>query len=354
MTSLDTHMYKKLLDNLSSAVIWVDHNLKIKYVNSSAETLFEVSGRQVENESLSAMRLYDDNPIVYLAKIALRGAIFTQREAQLQLKSGSSLTVDFAVTPVSDTNPTSLIIELQSIDRLLKISREENLLAAQETSRTLIRGLAHEVKNPLGGIRGAAQLLNKLHDDVADYTQVIIDETDRLRNLVDNMLGPNTQINKSACNIHEVLERVQQLICAETDDAISISRDYDPSIPDFLGDKEQLIQATLNIARNAMQAILESAVEDPLIRFQTRIIRQFTIGDIRHKLVCIVKIIDNGPGIPEHLLDKLFFPMVSGRATGTGLGLSISQSIVQRHNGLIECSNDTGSACFTLYLPLEY
>lgn len=353
MAPLSTTIHNQLLNNLSSAVIWLDHSLNIQYMNSAAEALFEISGTRLKGEPLDALRIVQPNPIEDLANHALSGAIFSQHEAEIELKSGTVLTIDCYVSPMIHNDSISLLVEIQSIDRQLKINREENLLAIQETSKTLIRGLAHEIKNPLGGIRGAAQLLERLHDDVGDYTQIIISEVDRLRTLVDSMLGPNKQCAKKSANIHEVLDRVIQLTHVEYGDSIDLERDYDPSIPDFAIDKEQLLQATLNITRNAMQAMHENGTQSPKLTLRSRVLRQFTIGDTRHKLVCEVNIIDNGPGIPKHLLDKLFFPMVSGRAEGTGLGLSIAQAIVQRHDGLIECTNEAQGTRFTLYLPLE-
>lgn len=346
-------VYKKLIDNLNTAIIWLDQNLKIIYVNHAAEALFEVSGKNIIGDGLNALRISDNNPITSLVRAATEGAVFTEREATITLKSGHSLTVDCAVTPIQDAPVNSILLELQSIDRLVRISREESLLSTQSTSRKLIRGLAHEIKNPLGGIRGAAQLLSRQHDDIEDYTTIIIEEADRLRNLVDSLLGPNKIMVKQANNIHEVLDRVMQLISAENE-SIIIKRDFDPSIPEIISDKEQLIQATLNIARNAMQALIENDVSDPTIKFITRIVRQFTISDKRHRLVCSIKIIDNGPGIPDDIVNELFFPMVSGRPEGTGLGLSIAQSVAQRHSGLIACESRPGKTCFTIYIPLEY
>jgi len=219
----------------------------------------------------------------------------------------------------------------------------------------LIRGLAHEIKNPLGGLRGAAQLLARELPDASlhDYTDIIIQEADRLGNLLDRMLGSNSLLQLEPLNIHEVLERVATLVNAETDGAINIIRDYDPSIPELTGDRERLIQATLNITRNAMQVLQgEPSIEAPSITLRTRTRRQFTIGSDRHKLVCHVTISDNGPGIPPALVDTLFLPMVSGRANGTGLGLSIAQSMLNQHHGLIECSSKHGCTAFHLYIPL--
>ena len=221
----------------------------------------------------------------------------------------------------------------------------------------LVRGLAHEIKNPLGGIRGAAQLLARElpNTDLQDYTDVIIQEADRLRNLVDRMLGPYRPPQLTSINIHEITERVCNLIEAETQGDLQILRDYDPSIPDLMGDREQLIQAVLNIVRNAMQALLAGPPsQHGQITLRTRTLRQFTIGQRRHRLVCRLEIFDNGPSIAPGILDSIFYPMVSGRADGTGLGLSITQNIITRHHGLIECESVPGCTVFTLFLPLDF
>ena len=211
-----------------------------------------------------------------------------------------------------------------------------------------------------GGSRGAAQLLDRelSSEDQREYTRVIIDEADRLRSLVDRMLGPNKALKLAPTNIHEILERVGTLLEAESKGRLNFKRDYDPSIPEFKGDKEQLIQAFLNIARNAMEAAFEnqaghSSEEPPTITFRTRTLRQFTIGNRRHKLVCRVDVIDNGPGIPPELVQNIFYPMISGRASGTGLGLSITQSIIGQHRGLVECESEPGRTDFIIFLPLE-
>lgn len=239
------------------------------------------------------------------------------------------------------------------MDRIIRISRGQSLLQTTETTQQIIRGLAHEVKNPLGGIRGAAQLLARelSSPDQLEYTQIIIREVDRLRALVDQLLGPNKQLEPESLNIHEVLEHVRQLIEAEIDQTISVIRDYDPSLPDLSGDRSQLIQAILNITRNALQACEGQASCELTLR--TRVLRQFTIGSNRHKLVCKIDIQDNGPGVPEDMIGLIFLPMVTGRAEGTGLGLSISQSIINRHGGLLECQSEPGNTLFTIYLPLE-
>lgn len=344
-----------LLDNLATAILLVDSNLHIQYLNSSAEMLLELSGSRALGLNIGQLLTQDDTPLAEMRQTLIHGSAYTKRQAKMTLPHGQTISVDYTVTPVLHLGGEHLLLELQPLDRILKISREASIISTQETSRALIRGLAHEIKNPLGGLRGAAQLLAKeLPDEsLKDYTDVIIAEADRLRKLVDRLLGPHKLPEQKPVNIHEVLERVVSLIAAETGGRIKLVRDYDPSIPDLQGDKGKLIQAILNIARNALQALKQDQQPPPQLLLQTRILRQFTLGEQRYRLVCRVDIVDNGAGIPPELLQTIFFPMVSGRAQGTGLGLSIAQSIVSQHRGLIECSSQPGDTRFTIYLPLE-
>ena len=289
-----------------------------------------------------------------LEQALARNSPLTRRGMPLVLSTGQDIHVDLIVNPVADDGSgLRLIVELQTVDRLLRISREEGITHAQETTRTVIRGLAHEIKNPLGGVRGAAQLLAKeLPDErLREYTQIIIREADRLRDLVDRLLGSHHQLALAQLNIHEILEHVRNLIGAESGNRVTTIRDYDPSIPELPGDRSQLIQAVLNVMRNALQAARRP--EDCKITLRTRSQRQFTIGAVRHRLVCRIDISDNGPGIPPELLHAIFVPMVTGRAEGTGLGLSIAQSVINRHGGLIECESEPGATSFTIYLPME-
>ncbi len=238
------------------------------------------------------------------------------------------------------------MVELTQLDRHLRIAREENLLEQHQVARQLVRGLAHEIKNPLGGLRGAAQLLERelVDEDLKEYTRIIIGEADRLRGLVNRMLGPNQLPQMRTCNIHQIVEHVRNLVAAEEHAELTLIRDYDPSIPDFRADPEQLIQALLNIVRNAAQALQGKGQ----IILRTRAQRQITIGQKRHKLVVRVDVIDNGPGIPDEMLETIFYPMVTGHAEGTGLGLSIAQSLVNVHGGTIECSSRPGHTEFTI------
>lgn len=350
------NLHTRILDNLKTAILLLESNLTVCYINSAAEALLEVSGSRMLGERVTHLFNEEGDTYAGLLDAIHNVSAYTKRETQLQLASGRRITVDYAVTPIFEgEHRISLILELQPLDRLLRISREEGILSSQQNSRALIRGLAHEVKNPLGGLRGAAQLLARELPDghLTDYTRVIIEEADRLRNLVDRMLGPHKAPERKPVNIHEVVERVRTLLEVETHGSVRFIRDYDPSIPELLGDKEQLIQAVLNIMRNAVEALQGAEVDNPQITLRTRTLRQFTIGAHRHRLVCKLDVIDNGPGIAPELFEGIFFPMVSGRPDGTGLGLSISQSIINHHQGLIECDSRPGRTVFSLYIPLE-
>lgn len=355
------NLHQRILDNLKAAILLLEPDLTVRYVNTAAEDVLEISGKRVLGEPITAL-FHEQADTAGELREAVNGAsAYTKRETLLTLQSGQQITVDYAVTPILEGGcqplVEALVLELQPLDRLLRISRDEDILSNQENTQALVRGLAHEIKNPLGGLRGAAQLLARELPDsgLRDYTNIIIEEADRLRDLVDRLLGPNKLLERRALNIHEVTERVRTLLEAETARQICFERDYDPSIPDLMGDKQQLIQAALNVARNAVEAIQGAgrAVPNPTITIRTRALRQFTIGTHRHRLVVRVDIVDNGPGIPEALRSTLFFPMVSGRPDGSGLGLSIAQSIINRHHGLIECNSQPGNTMFSMYLPLE-
>ncbi|WP_114417036.1 nitrogen regulation protein NR(II) [Marinospirillum perlucidum] len=346
---------RHLLENLTTAVLLLEQDLQLIYMNPAAEMLLAASLTRFRNQPITQLFQEPDSGLDTLVHAADTGHPYTKREALFQLHNGETITVDYTASPIAELINTQVILEVFPRDRQLRISREEELVNKQETVRALVRGMAHEIKNPLGGIRGAAQLLERTlpNQDLKDYTQVIINEADRLRNLVDRMLGPRHLPSLEMLNIHEVLERVYTLAQAEFGEQIKLVRDYDPSLPEFLGDKEQLIQAVLNVVRNSMQALIESGQSNGRIQLQSRAKRQFTLGAERHRLVCQVKIIDNGPGIPEGMLENIFYPMVSGRAEGTGLGLTIAQAALQKHQGLIECTSRPGHTEFVLLLPLD-
>lgn len=351
--AIDNH-YKSIFDHLNVSLVVIDKSFNILYLNPSAEMLLATSMSTALNKPFLAHFRKDGTPEGVLIQASKSETQFTKRRAHWELHNGQKLVVDYSVTPLPEDD--GLIIEIMSLERLLRISREESLASAQETTRNLVRSLAHEIKNPLGGIRGAAQLLARELPDpqLEEFTQIIIEEVDRLRNLVDRMLGPRQMPKFESLNIHELLEHVAKILSAECGSQIIIVRDYDPSIPEFSGDRELMIQALLNILRNGMQALLEADIHQTnKITLRTRIQRQFTINRQYHHLVFRIDIEDNGPGIPEALLDDIFYPMITGRAEGTGMGLAISQNLIQQHHGLIECESQPGQTIFSIYIPLE-
>lgn len=336
-----------LFENLVTAVMVVDEQGVIVCVNPAAENLLSSSARRIVG--LQADDFFDGSD-EFLACIK-QATGYPLRKSEVNLRIPSILKmvkVECSFSPLMENK--QVLIELTQIDQKLKIAKEESIVAQQNVLKVLVRGLAHEVKNPLGGIRGAAQLLEKefTTDELKEYTQVIIGETDRLQKLVDDMLGPNRPLRKENINIHSVLERVLQLVKAESTADLKIIRDYDPSLPELYADQDQLIQTILNIVRNAKQALNGKGK----ITLRTRSERQVTIDHVYHRYVMKVDIIDNGPGIDPELIEKIFYPMVTGRADGTGLGLSIAQTLVAQHDGLLECDSKPGRTVFTLLLPL--
>ncbi len=357
---LNPSFCKRVLENLSTAVIVVDKTMCLAYLNPSAEMLLAVSRSRAVGQPLAQFFIdcEGDAPLQKMEQTLQTAHPFTKREAHLRVNGIQEVIVDYAVTALLTPNhEPELLIEIQQIDRLLRISREEAIVSNHQVTKQLVRGVAHEIKNPLGGIRGAAQLLARALPDnnLKEYTQIIIEEADRLRNLADRMLGARKLPDLQAVNIHECLERVRSLILVEAEGRVNIVRDYDLSLPELTADPDQLIQAILNITSNALQALSENKNqrEAPSITLKTRAQRQFTIGVVRHRLVLRIDIIDNGPGIPPHLIDTIFYPMVTGRASGTGLGLAIAQDIINVYHGMIECESQVGQTTFSIFLPLE-
>ncbi|HYW05195.1 MAG TPA: nitrogen regulation protein NR(II) [Gammaproteobacteria bacterium] len=356
-TNPTAHLAPAVLDSLTTATVLLDRELAVVYLNPSAESLFGASLAHRAGRPVGILVPGADELCAQLRQVLDSGDPYTVREFDLPLPGGRQVTADIAITPMREAGEAALLLEIVPLDRRLRITREEALLAQQQVSRTVLRGLAHEIKNPLGGLRGAAQLLEReLEDpDLREYTRVVIAEADRLRNLVDSLLGPARPPRRRPVNIHRVLEHVRMLVEAETHPGIVLETDYDPSIPRLRGDPEQLIQAVLNIVRNAVEAVQAraAAAADGVIRLRTRTARQRTLGHRRHRLVARIEVIDNGPGIPEEQRDTIFYPLVTGRPDGTGLGLSIAQDLVGRHGGLIECESRPGQTCFTIFLPLS-
>lgn len=336
------------LDSLSTAVLLLDDESRVTYLNPAAENLFEVSGKNLYGHPVQIL-FTDSGQLEHAMRRALQNsASYIEHDLMLVTHSHNRLHVRCTVTPQPQGR---LVLEFHTMDRPLKLAREEQMLDQTQANRLLLRNLAHEIKNPLGGIRGAAQLLEQELDKPAlhEYTQVIIQEADRLRSLMEKLLTPQSLARHSALNIHEVLERVRSLVLAELPEGLEIQRDYDISLPALSGDKEQLIQVILNIVRNAAQAMHGHGK----IILRTRIARQVTLFKKRHRLAVMVQIIDNGPGIPQELRDKIFYPLVSGRADGHGLGLTLAQDFVSQHHGTIEFDSEPGRTCFTVMLPLK-
>lgn len=337
------------LDILATAILLVDAQRVIRQINPAAENMFGVSGHHAMDRPLQ--EILGENPALFKAldNALKEGASFTEHDLHVDV-GGHALHLTCTVTPV-EYGPGAAVIEFHPVGGSMKIAREEQAQAQAQASQTLLRQLAHEIRNPLGGIRGAAQLLEAELDapHLTEYTQVIIKETDRLQGLLDRLLAPARRPNIQTVNIHEVLERVRSLLLAEFP-SLSLRRDYDLSLPELAADPEQLIQAFLNIARNAAQAL---AGQDGEITFRTRISRQVTLAMKRWKLALRVDIVDNGPGIAEDLRDKIFFPLISGRDGGSGLGLTLAQTLVQRHEGAIHMESEPGRTCFSILLPIK-
>ena len=345
--------YRDILDQLNTAVAVVDAatdaSFRITYLNQSAQSLFGRSDARVIGLPLVKLIRDDHTTPGVLSNVLATGQPFTKREVPLYVPDGQ-VRVNYSIAPLS---ATELLVEFERLDRFIRIDRDERHVTLQDTMRKLARGLAHEVKNPLGGIRGAAQLLARelTRSDQREYTSVIMAEADRLRNLVDRILGPNGRLSFKPVNIHHVIERVVKVLDAESPSRVRFERAYDPSLPEIEGDFETLVQATLNVLRNAALALAE--VDDPVIQLQTRVLRQFTIGTFRHRLVLNVEFRDNGPGVPADIAADIFYPMISGRPGGSGLGLAITQTILAQHNGLVECESEPGRTVFSFYLPIR-
>jgi two-component system nitrogen regulation sensor histidine kinase GlnL len=321
----------KGIEHLASAVLLCDIEGHILYMNPSAEILFGLSAKHIYKMALDEAFPHSD-----ILKLAISQALnsdtpYREHEFLITTLKHQSYSVTCTITPIQ-TGSIRYILEFQQMDQQLRIAKEERMLIQQQANSELIRNLAHEIRNPLG--------------------QVIIKEADRLQSLMDRLLVPHQKPKYEPTNIHEVLERVRSLLLAESPDEIKIQRDYDTSLPDIVGDREKLIQAVLNIARNAVQAMHEKQ-QQGLIIFKTRAERQIMLAKKRYRVGIKLDIIDNGPGIPAGIRDKIFYPLVSGREGGSGLGLSLAQTYVSQHQGMIECKSEPGQTTFTILLPIK-
>ncbi len=336
-------------EQLTTAILVLDAQLHVRYFNTASCALLSIGEKRLVNQYFPALFQFSDLNVSHLLSTLKTKQGFGVSDVHCVMPDGRHVLVDVTATWL-ETDEPSLLIELRQVDQQRKISMESLQQHQHLAARELIRGLAHEIKNPLGGLRGAAQLLEEsLTEEQREYTSLIIAQADRLRNLVDRLLGPYKPPQRQLCNLHQIIERVSQLAQIDNPNEVSFSRDYDPSIPDFLLDPELIEQALLNIVRNAQQVLVTGGD----IVLQSRILHQHTIHGRRHRLVATVKVIDNGPGIPAEIKDTLFYPMVSGKPGGTGLGLSISQTLIHQHGGWIDCESWPGRTEFTLYLPIS-
>ncbi|MDX3773205.1 nitrogen regulation protein NR(II) [Chromatiaceae bacterium AAb-1] len=342
-----------IAEQLTTAILLLDDSLTIRYFNTACCAVLGVGEKRLSEQYFPALFQHND-----ITQYQLRNALqshqgFSISDVQAILFDGRHLLMDISVT-VTEIPENALLLEIRQVDQQRKISLESLQQHQHLAARELIRGLAHEIKNPLGGLRGAAQLLEEsLSDEQKEYTQLIIAQADRLRNLVDRLLGPYHPPQRKLSNLHQMIEQVRQLALMDNPAQITLNRDYDPSIPDFHFDPELLEQALLNIVQNAQQALASTDRHDAEICLQSRILHQHTLHGKRYKLVALIKVIDNGPGIPSDIKDTLFYPMVSGKAGGTGLGLSIAQTLIHQHSGWIDCDSWPGHTEFSLYLPIN-
>ncbi|WP_226978024.1 nitrogen regulation protein NR(II) [Vibrio cidicii] len=334
-----------------TATLILDDGLQVKHANPAAEQLFAQSAKRIIHQPLSQLIQHASLDLALLSQPLQSGQSITDNDVTFVV-DGKPLLLEVTVSPISIEREPMLLVEMRKVDQQRRITQEMNQHAQQQAAKLLVRGLAHEIKNPLGGLRGAAQLLEKMLPDpsLTEYTQIIIEQADRLRTLVDRLLGPQKPGKKQEANLHQVLEKVRQLVELESQQKLLIERDYDPSLPDIYMDADQIEQAMLNIVSNAAQVLANQ--DDGLITIRTRTVHQANIHGHRCKVAARIEIIDNGPGIPVELQDTLFYPMVSGREGGTGLGLSISQNLIDQHNGKIDVESWPGHTNFTIYLPI--
>ncbi|MGD8111263.1 nitrogen regulation protein NR(II) [Vibrio sp. TRT 17S01] len=341
-----------ILDNQVTAILIMNEPLQVKYANPSAEQLFSQSAKRIVDQPLSNLIQHASMDLALLSQPLQSGQSITDSDVTFVV-DGKPLMLEVTVSPISWNKELMLLVEMRKIGQQRRLSQELNQHAQQQAAKLLVRGLAHEIKNPLGGLRGAAQLLERMLPDpsLTEYTQIIIEQADRLRSLVDRLLGPQRPGKKQPENLHLILEKVRQLVELEVGHRVLIERDYDPSLPELLIDVDQIEQALLNIVSNAGQILQQQ--EQGQITVRTRTVHQAIIHGQRCKLAARIEITDNGPGIPTELQDTLFYPMVSGREGGTGLGLSIAQNLIDQHRGKIDVESWPGKTTFTIYLPIK-
>lgn len=340
-----------IVESLECAVIVIDDQQVIQTVNLAAETLFCQSRRYLVGIKFNELLMHDSVSNC-INDCLITNTKYTLREIAVETVDGETL-VDITLSCLSNNRGVepSVLIEINSINRISRFMKEKNQMERQQSFRMMMRGLAHEIKNPLGGIRGAAQLLHREIVDPSrrELTEILIKEADRLTRLVDRVMGSREQLKPSLLNIHEVLEHVIHLMSVKSKEEVTVERFYDPALPEIVVDKEQLIQAVLNIVVNAVE--IQKDIKQPKIGIVTQFERLVTINRKMHRQVVNIKIWDDGPGVPEEIKDVIFDPLITGRPEGTGLGLSITQEIIQRHKGAVNLEEFDGKTCFSIYLP---
>ncbi len=338
-------------ENLTTAIIVVDEDRIVKTVNTAVEDLLLLSRRSIIGKPLDELFVKQESITDIIQRAHEFQSRYTLREFEFEYPE--KFEADVTATPFSFSDEkTGTILEILRTDRINRLARETRNIEQQQTNRLMMRSMSHEIKNPLSGIRGAAQLLSSElpSTDLIEFTDIIIRESDRLTNLVNRVMGSHKQYASEDLNIHYVTEHVLKLASVSSQENVKIERDYDPSLPEIIGDEEQLIQAVMNIVKNAIEA--QAGIEDALIGIETRLERNFTIGKILHRNLIRLRIWDHGPGVPEEIRAQVFNPMITGRAEGTGLGLSITQEIIQRHGGLVSLEKYKDHTCFAIYLPI--
>jgi two-component system nitrogen regulation sensor histidine kinase GlnL len=346
----------ELLDAMVTSVFLLDEDLHVTYLNAAAQTLLGVGPNQALGKSIADLTRGAESLLPMFDRARNGGEGVVQRELAWPAPGGVDRILDCAVTQVIlGGHDLRLLLEIEDITQHRRLTRENALLAQLGGSRLMVRQLAHEIKNPLGGLRGAAQLLERelLDPALREYTRVIISEADRLTNLLDSMLGPGRPPSKRLVNVHELLERVYHLLRSEAPQGVAIERDYDPSLPPLTLDPNHIIQAMLNLGRNAIQALASTSMEYPKLTLRTRAASNVSVGAHRHRLVASIQFEDNGPGVLNEIRETIFYPLVSGRTDGTGLGLGIAQDLVSRHGGLIEFDSAPGRTIFVISLPMD-
>ncbi len=337
-----------MLGSLQTAVLLLDHDLTCAFLNSAAENLFGVSERQVLGRPVGAVLQAANDLVALCHRVLKSGTTFRLRELELRV-ADRHLKLDCHATPLEYDG--GVLLEFTDTERDRQLRRDADLVTQQQLSRRMVAQLAHEIRNPLGGLRGAAQLLERQlpGQDLKRYTRVIIEEADRLNALVDNILKAGGAPRQEPTNIHQITEHVAKLIAAEKPDGVALVRDYDPSLPPLNVDRSQMIQAFLNLARNALEAVGSSG----RLVFRTRALSNYNLGGEQHRLVLSAEVEDSGPGIPDDLKETIFYPLVTGRTTGTGLGLTIAQDLVSRNGGVIEFTSQPGRTVFHMRLPVQ-